>query len=1840
MTKKVRKILSMIVIFVLTVVNYGFPLKAMAAEGASFFNFFKKDEIELKAYFDGDENKNETNADVNDVVDVTIEITPLVEEYLKDGVLRFGLKNGNVNNFKIQSIRVEEEVSEVEEDENTDEPNIVENTISTEVKTEEGENVITPENVIEESVEKNHIGSSLEDDVITEEILDEMVIENSNEEVVVQNYEVKLVSDTEIELKNIINKTKIHVEIVFNSDATINIEDLYSEIEVVLNGNYVDEDLEIIEVSRTQDLTLGWEYSKDIVISSDYTKVSPFVVGEIKGTILENVVTINREITEANFLPIKNTNLEIQIPRINGELPIGISVTSNKLMATLGTGLTDTEFSEENWTYDESTGILNINIENTNLALGNGEDRFDIICRYEEYIEDETVTLDKNVKVIVEEYSSNSNNVQEKMIEEVQDKEVKSGELMSCSAVENNEVINKGKINANYYISAGYETEFKDVVNLTILTSDILEDITLESSKENYIDKDGNELDASSDVKYKGINFNYNEIKEMLENGSTIEILDENDNVLHTITNEDNNYSIVFENKIDNLKVRINKVMVNKNLSIEFVKTIDNSSYSVETFNTIQKLESSMDVKVKYVGFEETFKISEITNENILENTQTDVSFFMNTTNLSAISENQNVEFRIEFMNNEVTSDLYRNPTFEIVFPKYVEDVTINSVNLLYKNGLSMLDSKVVYENGYVKIRINLEGTQSEFNFSNITNGTNILLDTNIVVDELTPSIQDAIKLYYYNEIATDYNKEINWSMSKDMPANVTTHGYDYVYINYQTLSGFVTSNGISNFDSIGSQINTVKQGKVTANLDMGVGTRVVTMNLATVNNTGNACSDVVMIGRIPSEGTTDVITGEKLQTNTNTKMVSGVRAAEENNVKCDIYYSYKADANKNLDDASNGWTKEPEDMSNVKSFLIVPVYTVSAGAVLKFSYDFEVPANLPYDVEMYGNFGAYYNNHLSYETMYESSQADLVALVTDAGPRLEASLSVDVGDGEKVNSLSRLKYTVKVENTGSILAENVVVNIPVPENCVVVEKQVNLSLGDYGFEEKTTRKNVTFNLEKIEPGESKELTFYLRVGLKRTLDAYAAGKDENGYYLLRESAENGKEYITDVPAMYVKVQATVSSSIMAEEILTNEVVNEVEATMFDLTTYIDYDRSLNPGTETNFRLVFKNVSGKVLEDVQVVLDIGDVYSYSEGNVEDVYETLVDSEITVDAEAGKIYFPIGTMDVSETMIVKAKVIAKTIAQMELSDTCHFEVIAKGMETAEQGTVITQKIEIPWIEAEDITSGVPGTINEGDQVTVSLRIKNNSNRNVTSASFECDIPNCLEVVDVKSADGKLMTAAVQDGKVINKLPVILEGEQYDVYLTVRAKNLPGVDSTIAVLNMVAKNDGQADISVSAVEFNILNTEKTEDEIIAENNAAFEEAESEYIAQAGQTENDNTNVNNQNGTDAVQNDTNTSTSNEGTTNTEVNNTETNSTTQNNQTTTENNTTVKEETVVEEVKTYNITGMVWLDENKNGIRDNSEKGIESIEVLLLDSNNKVLKTVKTSSTGKYTFDKLENSKYAIGFKYDTDTYVISTYMKSNVSEERNSDAIAIESDKMNAITNEMHVNGAHISNIDLGLQNKEIFDLQVGKYISKITVTTKKGTTTYEYDNEEIAKVDIHSKQLAGAKVDLEYTVVVENTGSLDGYAEQIKDYLSKDVEFDETKNTNWYKGTDGNVYVKDSNQVTLKPGEKKEYKLYVTKTMTEENTGVLSNKIEIVKAVTTDNEQEINDNNTSVQNTIITVSTGKTVQIVIITICVVGIVIVVLNRKKISLDFSKVYKTKEKKKTKINLKKNYK
>jgi len=64
------------------------------------------------------------------------------------------------------------------------------------------------------------------------------------------------------------------------------------------------------------------------------------------------------------------------------------------------------------------------------------------------------------------------------------------------------------------------------------------------------------------------------------------------------------------------------------------------------------------------------------------------------------------------------------------------------------------------------------------------------------------------------------------------------------------------------------------------------------------------------------------------------------------------------------------------------------------------------------------------------------------------------------------------------------------------------------------------------------------------------------------------------------------------------------------------------------------------------------------------------------------------------------------------------------------------------------------------------------------------------------------------------------------------------------------------------------------------------------------------------------------------------------------------------------VYEKPTYCLGDYIWYDDNKNGIQDSDEKGVENIKITLNDTNT----TTITDSSGKYEFCGLENGDYFI--------------------------------------------------------------------------------------------------------------------------------------------------------------------------------------------------------------------------------------------------------------------------------
>ena len=298
------------------------------------------------------------------------------------------------------------------------------------------------------------------------------------------------------------------------------------------------------------------------------------------------------------------------------------------------------------------------------------------------------------------------------------------------------------------------------------------------------------------------------------------------------------------------------------------------------------------------------------------------------------------------------------------------------------------------------------------------------------------------------------------------------------------------------------------------------------------------------------------------------------------------------------------------------------------------------------------------------------------------------------------------------------------------------------------------------------------------------------------------------------------------------------------------------------------------------------------------------------------------------------------------------------------------------------------------------------------------------------------------------------------------------------------------------------------------------------------------------------------------------------------------------------------YKISGVVWLDANKNGQRDNNEKLMSNIQVILVnsttgsiikDQNTGQEKRTTSAVDGSYTFNNLIKGNYVVVFMYDGDKYGVTTYQKSGVPEELNSNAIysrVVDTDGVTrdgAVTDKIVISDNSKFNVDLGLIENPNFDLVISKYVSKITVKNKEGTKVFDY-NTPLAKVDIKDKYMAGSEVTIEYKITVSNRGDVAGYATSIMDNLPSDIQFKPEQNAGWSKSNDGKLYYTGLKDMEILTGESKVVSLVVTKTLNSNSTINVVNTAEIQQSYNVMGALN-RSNSQGKAETLITVKTGE-------------------------------------------------
>ena len=321
-------------------------------------------------------------------------------------------------------------------------------------------------------------------------------------------------------------------------------------------------------------------------------------------------------------------------------------------------------------------------------------------------------------------------------------------------------------------------------------------------------------------------------------------------------------------------------------------------------------------------------------------------------------------------------------------------------------------------------------------------------------------------------------------------------------------------------------------------------------------------------------------------------------------------------------------------------------------------------------------------------------------------------------------------------------------------------------------------------------------------------------------------------------------------------------------------------------------------------------------------------------------------------------------------------------------------------------------------------------------------------------------------------------------------------------------------------------------------------------------------------------------------------------------------------------EETKSI-VSGLAWLDSDQNGQKDVGEQLLSDITVKLFDVSTNNIATnkdgniaeTKTDVNGEYIFTRMNEGQYIVIFEYDMSNYEPTTYMKEGVSDSLNSKAVVKTitingEEKTCAVTDTIELK-ENVYNINIGLKENLAFDLELDKYVTKVSVQNSKGTKSYDYNGQDktFVQVQIPRKQVDGTLVVVEYTIKAKNTGRLAGTITNLIDYMPSGMTFSSELNSDWYL-SGNNLYSNSLSNTRIEPGETKEIKLILTKTMTGDNVGVVNNRAEIVEVYneygktdidSTPNNQIANEDDLGSADVMIAIATGA--RTVIFTILII-------------------------------------
>ena len=548
---------------------------------------------------------------------------------------------------------------------------------------------------------------------------------------------------------------------------------------VKFSGKYINKNGNEENIYKEIKIKKEWTQNAEAELSQKIMKYIPYNIEEKMGILVQEQVTSN---LKDNALPIKQTQINVQVPEIQGIKPEEVRVDSYKTMATNGDN-SGNNFNENNWVYNKTTNKVSITVDNKIDEKKQikwekeGKDEYVITYIFPkeayEKIKDTEDSVILQADSIIHAYNNTVSEIKKTSYETVKLEE-KVGEIIDAN-IRTTEKIYKEFIAEK----DSYKTEYSSEIKLNIYETNLINKLCL-TPENNIATNDNQAIDIENNIVYENIRVSKENFDKILGQNGYIKVL--SGNVLQATINKDteltenNEYLINLKDKqLSNINLEISKPIEAGRVLIksqQYIKGL--TTYNKEQIKQFSELKNNL--KIDCMS-EQNNTITSISTESKtkLEDVITKAELEINKNRLSTELKNE-IQLKAILRKDDKKFELYKNPILEFEMPEDIENVEIKDVKMLYEDELKIKSQEVI-ENEFKHkvIKIELDGIQTEHDIGLITKGTNIIVDLNVITKKLKEDKTDKIIMRYKNENATKYDE---------------TGGTDAKEINYITPSG------------------------------------------------------------------------------------------------------------------------------------------------------------------------------------------------------------------------------------------------------------------------------------------------------------------------------------------------------------------------------------------------------------------------------------------------------------------------------------------------------------------------------------------------------------------------------------------------------------------------------------------------------------------------------------------------------------------------------------------------------------------------------------------------------------------------------------------------------------------------------------------------------------------------------------------------------------------------------------------------------------------------------------------------------------------------------------------